>query len=190
MPPFSHEPATAETTLMLLETWLTTQASSPVRGFTETGPSPTGIWASNLGLVGVVTSNTESDALGVFTANRSVPSAERPVIVLRRPRSGEATSFSLRKSRNISACSGQLPTQFMHIRHSALRHAAPPMGSSPPWQLSRQRLQLLHFSASLCNPSTDQRDTAPNSAPSGQIERHHRRVTRRLPDRTSIDKKP
>src|ERR1035441_3865201 len=77
MPPFSHEPATAETTLMLLETWLTTQASSPVRGFTETGPSPTGIWASNLGLVGVVTSNTESDALGVFTANRSVPSAER-----------------------------------------------------------------------------------------------------------------
>src|ERR1039457_109549 len=45
--------------------------------FHETGPSPTGIWASRLGLAGVVTSNTESEAFGVFTANRSVPSAER-----------------------------------------------------------------------------------------------------------------
>src|ERR1017187_9212537 len=71
MPPFAHEPPTGETTLMLLETWLTTHTSSSVRGFTETGPSPTGIWASRLGLAGVVTSNTESEAFGVFTANRS-----------------------------------------------------------------------------------------------------------------------
>src|ERR1039457_919281 len=63
--------------LTLLETWLTTPASSLGRGFTETGPSPTGIWASKLGLPGVVTSNTESEAFGVFTANKRVLSAER-----------------------------------------------------------------------------------------------------------------
>src|ERR1039458_7893112 len=73
MPPFAHEPATGETTLMLLETWLTTHTSSSVRGFTETGPSPTGIWASRLGLAGVVTSNTEREAFGVFTASCGRP---------------------------------------------------------------------------------------------------------------------
>src|ERR1022692_4009363 len=51
--PVAHEPPTpAETTLMVLETWLTTQASLSVRGLTETGPSPTGISASNWGLPG------------------------------------------------------------------------------------------------------------------------------------------
>ena len=50
----------------------------------------------------------------------------------------------------------------MHIRHSALRHGTPPMGSSPPWQLSRQRLHLSQASGSLCSPSTLQRETAPN----------------------------
>src|ERR1035441_5499784 len=74
-------PCETETMLTLLETWLTTHTSSPVRGFTETGPSPTGIWASKLGLAGVVTSNTESDAFGVFTANRRVPSAERRTVL-------------------------------------------------------------------------------------------------------------
>src|ERR1022692_439591 len=76
--PVAHEPPTpAETTLMVLETWLTTQASLSVRGLTETGPSPTGISASNWGLPGWVTSNTDSDEFAVFTANRSFPSAER-----------------------------------------------------------------------------------------------------------------
>src|ERR1017187_1041560 len=75
--PFAHEPPTpAETTLMVLETWLTTQASLSVRGLTETGPSPTGISASNWGLPGWVTSNTDSDEFAVFTANRNFPSAE------------------------------------------------------------------------------------------------------------------
>ena len=85
---------------------------------------------------------------------------------------------------------GQLPTQFMHIRHSDLRHGAPPMGSSPPWQWSRQRLQLLQRSGSLCSPSTDQRDTAPSSAPSGQIARHQNRVTRKLAARIARNKMP
>src|ERR1035441_4456094 len=75
--PVAHEPPTpAETTLMVLETWLTTQASLSVRGLTETGPSPTGISASNWGLPGWVTSNTDSDEFAVFTANRNFPSAE------------------------------------------------------------------------------------------------------------------
>ncbi len=47
---------------------------------------------------------------------------------------------------------GQLPTQFMHIRHSDLRHGAPPMGSSPPWQWSRQRLHLSQLDAILVQP--------------------------------------
>ena len=44
------------------------------------------------------------------------------------------------------------------------------MGSSPPWQLSRQRLHLSQRCGSLCSPSTHQRETAPSSAPSGQID--------------------
>src|ERR1700722_3995401 len=69
-------PCDTETILTLLEVWLTTHASSSVSGFTETGPSPTGIWASKLGEPGVVTLNTDNDAFAVFTANRRVPSAE------------------------------------------------------------------------------------------------------------------
>src|ERR1019366_2628365 len=116
--------------------------------------------------------------------------AASPVNVRRRPRSGEATSFSLRKKRNSRPSCGQLPTQFMHIRHSALRHGAPPIGSSPPWQCIRQRLHLSQLSASLCSPSTLQRDTAPSSAPNGQIERHHSRVTRKLAARIAINRIP
>ena len=61
---------------MLLETWLTTQATLSDNGLTETGPRPTGISTSKLGLVGVVTSKTDSDEFAVFTANRRVPSDE------------------------------------------------------------------------------------------------------------------
>src|ERR1700691_476134 len=76
MPPFDHEPASGETTLMLLETWLTTQATLSDSGLTETGPSPTGTSVSNLGVDGVVTSNTDKDEFAVLTANKRVPSAE------------------------------------------------------------------------------------------------------------------
>src|ERR1700683_2739977 len=69
-------PCDTETILTLLEAWLTTQATLSLSGFTETGPSPTGIWASKLGVAGVVTSNTDKDELAVFTANRRVPSGE------------------------------------------------------------------------------------------------------------------
>ena len=64
------------------------------------------------------------------------------------------------------------------------------MGSSPPWQLSRQRLHLSQASGSLCSPSTHQRETAPSSAPSGQIERHQSRVTRRLASENGDEQNP
>ena len=56
--------------------------------------------------------------------------------------------------------------------HLALRFAPrrAAMGSSPPWQCSRQRLQLLQASGSLSSPRTDQRETTPSSAPSGQSD--------------------
>src|ERR1700677_1164675 len=69
-------PCDTDTTLTLLETWLTTHATSSLSGFTDTGPSPTGIWTSKLGAPGAVTSNTDKDEFAVFTANRRVPSAE------------------------------------------------------------------------------------------------------------------
>ena len=116
--------------------------------------------------------------------------AAMPVSVLRRLRSGDATSFSLRKKRKLRLCSGQLSTQFMHMRHSDLRHGAPPIGSSPPWQFNSQRLQRLHFSESLWRPRMEKRDAAPSNAPSGQMERHHRRVTRRLAARMSRNRTP
>src|SRR5882672_6203242 len=65
-----------ETTLMLSETSLTTQTSSLLRGLTETGSRPTGISASNRGLEGWVTSNTDNRPSGVLTANNREPSGE------------------------------------------------------------------------------------------------------------------
>jgi hypothetical protein len=61
-------PFDADTTLTLFETWLTTQISSLVRGFTDTGPTPTGISDNKTGLLGVVTSNTERELFAEFTA--------------------------------------------------------------------------------------------------------------------------
>ena len=113
-----------------------------------------------------------------------------PVKALRRPISGVATSFSLRKNWKLRLLCGQLPTQFMHIRHSDLRHGTPPIGSSPPWQFSRQRLHLSQFDASLCSPRIDQRETAPSKAPKGQIARHHNRVMRRLAHRITRNSTP
>src|ERR1700690_1356273 len=69
-------PFDTETTLTLLDAWLTTQASSLVRGFTETGPTPTGISAISEGLLGWVTSNTDNESFAVLTAKSRVPSAE------------------------------------------------------------------------------------------------------------------
>jgi hypothetical protein len=90
---------------------------------------------------------------GVGAHQRHKRRARRqPVSVLRRPRSGEATSCSLRKKRKARPSCGQLPTQFMHIRHSDLRQGTPPMGSSPPWQLSRQRLHLSQAGRVLVQP--------------------------------------
>ena len=116
--------------------------------------------------------------------------AARPVTVRRRPRSGPATSCSLRKKRNWRLPCGQESTQFMHMRHSDLRQGTPPMGSSPPWQCSRQRLHLSHAAGSLCRPRMDQRETKPRSAPSGQIARHQKRVTRRLAARIMRNRTP
>src|SRR5215208_405803 len=61
---------------MLSETWLTTQASSFVRAFTETGSIPTGTSAISAGVEGCVRSKTDSRASGVLTANNRVPSGE------------------------------------------------------------------------------------------------------------------
>jgi hypothetical protein len=72
-------PFDTEITLMLLETWLTTQATSSDNGLTETGPSPTGISTSNVGWAGVVTLNTDNELFAVLTANKRVPSAERRI---------------------------------------------------------------------------------------------------------------
>ena len=58
----------------------------------------------------------------------------------------------LRKKRNCKAVVRTAPTQFMHIRHSALRHGTPPIGSSPPWQCNRQRLQLSQLAGILVQP--------------------------------------
>ena len=72
-------PGLTETTLMLLETWFTTQATLSDRGLTETGPSPTGISTINVGLLGLDTLNTDNELFAVFTANNRVPSAERRI---------------------------------------------------------------------------------------------------------------
>src|SRR5580692_8256161 len=76
-------PFETETTLTVSDSWFTTQASSlpatPGLMLTDTGSIPTGISTSNFGLAGLpgaVRLNTDRVALGVFTANRRVPSAE------------------------------------------------------------------------------------------------------------------
>src|SRR5258708_4551510 len=70
-------PFATETTLTESDSWFTTQASSLVRGLTETGSMPTGISAINLGLDAVVTSKTDSRASAVLTANSRVPSGDK-----------------------------------------------------------------------------------------------------------------
>ena len=45
------------------------------------------------------------------------------------------------KNLNSRLWSGHASTQFRHMTHSALRHGTVPIGSSPPWQRIRQRLQ-------------------------------------------------
>jgi hypothetical protein len=45
-------------------------------GLTETGPSPTGISTSNVGLAAVLTLNTDNELFAVLTANKRVPSDE------------------------------------------------------------------------------------------------------------------
>src|SRR5579862_9884440 len=71
-------PFETETTLMLLETWLTTQASSLLEGFTltDTGSIPTGISPISAGAAGLVRAKTDKVALGVLRANRREPSAD------------------------------------------------------------------------------------------------------------------
>ena len=75
---------------------------------------------------------------------------------------------------------GQSLRQFRQRWHSALRQVAPGIGSSPPWQCSRQRRQSSHFSSCLRICTSDQREQTPSSAPSGQMARHQKRVTPRL----------
>ncbi len=85
---------------------------------------------------------------------------------------------------------GQSCMQFRQRWHSALRHCAPGMGSSPPWQCCRQRRQLSHFESSLRICTSDQREQTPSSAPSGQIARHQKRVTRLLRTSTKTKSEP
>src|SRR5687768_11056230 len=70
-------PRETETMLTLSESWLTTHASSFVRGLTDTGSRPTGISAIQTGAVGMETSNTERALWAVLTANRRVPSGDK-----------------------------------------------------------------------------------------------------------------
>src|ERR1700733_3568258 len=72
-------PSETDTTLTLPETSFTTQASLLVRGFTETGSTPTGISAINAGVAGCVTLKTDNVPFGVLTAKRRVPSADRRI---------------------------------------------------------------------------------------------------------------
>src|ERR1019366_5318617 len=76
--------------------------------------------------------------------------------------------------------SGQTATQFMHRWHSDLRHWAPGMGSSPPWQWSRQRLQSSQWLGCFSRPKMAQREARPSSPPSGQTARHQKRVMRKF----------
>ena len=75
--------------------------------------------------------------------------------------------FCAGKNLNCNPCSGHSSTQFRQRWHSAWCHGTPPIGSSPPWHRSRQRLQSLQCSGFLTRPSKDHRDTMPNNAPSG-----------------------
>jgi hypothetical protein len=72
-------PLETETILTLSDVWLTTQASSAVRGFTDTGSMPTGISAINRGRLGLDKSNTETRASGVSTANSREPSGDNRI---------------------------------------------------------------------------------------------------------------
>src|SRR5579863_5723495 len=74
-------PFETETTLILSDSWLTTQASSLLCGFTftETGSIPTGISTIREGLDGFDTSKTDTRLSGVFNANSREPSAERRI---------------------------------------------------------------------------------------------------------------
>src|SRR5450755_942963 len=71
-------PFETERILTLSDTWLTTQASSLLLGFTftDTGSIPTGISASSAGAEGLVRSKTETRESGVFKANSRVPSPD------------------------------------------------------------------------------------------------------------------
>ncbi len=85
---------------------------------------------------------------------------------------------------------GQSLRQFRHRWHSALRHVAPGIGSSPPWQWSRQRRHSSHFSSCLRIWRSDQREQTPSIAPRGQMARHQKRVTRVLRTRTKTNRVP
>ena len=60
-------PRETDTTLTLSDTWLTTQASSSLTAWTDTGSIPTGISRISWGAAGVVRSKMERRASAVFT---------------------------------------------------------------------------------------------------------------------------
>ena len=113
-----------------------------------------------------------------------------------------ARRFSSGVSRVCFACDGTVDhaklmppvghsvTQFRQRWHSAFRQAAPGTGSSPPWQCSRQRRQSSHLSSCLRIWTSDQREHTPSRAPSGQMARHQKRVTRELRTSTNTNSVP
>src|ERR1039458_9685063 len=66
-------PCETETMLTLSDSWLTTQASSSVRGFTETGSMPTGISTISAGLDGFEMSKTDTRVSVFDISNPSSP---------------------------------------------------------------------------------------------------------------------
>ena len=93
------------------------------------------------------------------TGSSAAPAA-RLVRTRRRSRSGPSRVVLVSgKKRKASPLSGHSATQFMHRWHSAWRQRTPGIGSSPPWQLSWQRLQSVHWLSRFSKPRIDQRES-------------------------------
>ena len=84
----------------------------------------------------------------------------------------------------------QSATQFMQRWHSALRQRLEAIGSSAPWQCSRQRLQSSQWPSFFSRPSTAQREITPSSAPSGHSARHQKRVMRKFSAKMTMKMSP
>ncbi len=110
----------------------------------------------------------------------SAAPAARPVSVLRRPRSGEATSLLFAEEAELKAV--VRATAYAVHAHQALGFAPGNAADGIVAALAIEQAAVAFVAGIrvLVQPQHDQRETAPSSAPSGQIARHQSRVMRRL----------